>query len=273
MTYILLDSGNAKKLEQVGAHRLIRPCPQAVWNPGLPPREWAQAEDTYQRPEKGQGGWQNNCLPESWEIEFGGFTLQIKPTAFGHLGLFAEQVENWHWLTSVSKPEMRTLNLFAYTGGATLAMRRGGAVVTHLDAAKSVVEWAKVNAAKNQYEDIRWLVDDARKFLQREIKRGKSYAGIVLDPPSFGRGKRGERWQIAAHFLPLLTASHEILKPPGFLLVSCHSPEYTTCKLESMITSLWGRNIQTESFRMTIPAAAPGREVPAGICTRVIFGK
>ena len=270
MTYTLLDSGNFRKLEQVGPHIISRPCPQAVWEPRLK-GDWNKAVDVYQRSSSGGGKWLKKTLPESWEINYGGFDLQIKPTNFGHLGVFAEQIDNWNWLTDICQEGMTTMNLFAYTGGSTLAMRRGKASPTHVDAAKGIVDWARVNADWNKLDGIRWIVDDAGKFLEREIRRGKEYNGIVLDPPSFGRGARKEIWKIEEHLVPLLKQCHQLMKDPQFLLLSCHSPHYTPKALENLVMSIWGRSVKMDSFEMSIPENNSARVIPSGSCVRVTF--
>jgi 23S rRNA (cytosine1962-C5)-methyltransferase len=250
---------------------MIRPCPQAVWEPRLSPKEWAKAEDTYIRSSNGGGQWEKGCLPSEWNVEFGGFDLQIKPTNFGHLGIFAEQLDNWEWLTKVCQKDMQTLNLFAYTGCSTLAMRRGGASPTHVDAAKGIIDWAKINGDKNNLDGIRWIVDDAAKFLQREIRREKTYDGIVLDPPSFGRGSKNELWKIEDHLIPLLKLCVELMPDPKFLLLSCHSANYTPKALDNLVHSLWGKRANMESFEMVIPEESSQRVIPSGFCVRVTF--
>jgi len=271
MSYTLLDSGNFKKLEIVGQHRMVRPCPQAVWEPRLSKSEWHNVSDTYQRSTSGGGKWLKQSLPEVSQINYGGFDLQIKPTNFGHLGVFAEQKNNWEWLSEVCEEGLQTMNLFAYTGGSTLAMRRGGASPTHVDSAKGIVDWARTNADLNKLEGIRWIVEDAAKFLQREIRRDKNYHGIVLDPPSYGRGNRNEIWKIEEDLVPLLKLCRELMKTPKFLLLSCHSPLYSPKALENLVVSLWGENVTLESFEMTIPEESSKRAIPSGACVRVTF--
>ncbi|NQZ57749.1 MAG: class I SAM-dependent methyltransferase [Lentisphaeraceae bacterium] len=271
MTYTLLDSGNFKKLEQVGDHRIVRPCPQAVWEPRLRKSEWTDVTDTYLRSNSGGGKWQKMTFPEKSVINYGDFDLQIKPTNFGHLGVFAEQIDNWNWLSEICKEDMQTMNLFAYTGGSTLAMRRGGASPTHVDSAKGIVDWARTNGELNNLDGIRWIVEDAAKFLEREIRRGKSYDGIVLDPPSFGRGNRNEIWKIEENLVPLLKLCRDLMQDPKFLLLSCHSPHYSPKALENLVVSLWGDRVEMVSFEMTIPEESSKRSIPSGACVRVTF--
>lgn len=271
MTYELLDSGHFRKLEVVGNQLITRPCPQAVWEPRLSKNEWHAAKDSYMRSAKGGGKWAKNNLPGQWNIKFGGFDLMVKPTNFGHLGVFAEQLDNWNWLTAICRENMPTLNLFAYTGGSTLAMRRGGAKPTHVDAAKGIVDWAKTNSENNKLTGIRWIVDDAIKFLEKEIRRGKTYEGIVLDPPSFGRGNNNEIWKIDEHLVHLLKLCRSLMQKPKFLLLSCHSPLYTPLALQNLVVSLWGDSVKMESFEMFIPEKSSGRAIPSGSCVRVLF--
>ena len=271
MSYTLLDSGNFRKLENVGGHRMVRPCPQAVWEPRLPGSEWRNCDDTYMRSSSGGGKWQKASLPQQWQINYGGFDLHIKPTNFGHLGVFAEQIDNWDWLSEICEEGMNTMNLFAYTGGSTLAMRRGGASPTHVDSAKGIVDWARINADKNNLDGIRWIVEDAGKFLEREIRREKSYDGIVLDPPSFGRGGKNEIWKIEENLVPLLKNCKKLMPNPKFLLLSCHSPLYSPKALENLVVSLWGDNVSMESFEMKIPEQSSKRAIPSGACVRVLF--
>ena len=271
MTYELIDSGNFRKLEMVGNQYMIRPCPQAVWEPRLGKNEWTKAQDTYLRSNKGGGKWQNGSLPQEWTINYGGFDLLIKPTNFGHLGVFAEQINNWNWLSEICQEGMNTMNLFAYTGGSTLAMRRGGASPTHVDAAKGIVDWARSNGEMNNLDGIRWIVDDATKFLEREIRRGKTYDGIVLDPPSFGRGSKKEIWKIEENLVPLLKLCKDLMPDPKFLLLSCHSPHYTPIALENLVVSLWGGKPKMDSFEMSIPESSSKRAIPSGSCVRVLF--
>lgn len=277
-TYALLDSGGGRKLEQVGAHRLVRPAPQAVWPPALDPGAWKSADAEYVRSDTGGGAWRGT-LPEAWEIALGGFTFVVKGTGFGHLGLFPEQEECWAWIadaTAAAARRMgrppRVLNLFAYTGGSTLAALSGGAEVTHVDASRGVVAWARANAARSGLADrpCRWIVEDAQKFLRREARRGARYDGIVLDPPSFGRGSKGEVWKIEQGAVPLLEACAAILAPEAALLLfTCHTPGFTPIVLSNLLGPLTqGHEGTTQSGEMTIPEGSAGRPLPSGTFVR-----
>ena len=272
MTYELLDSGHFKKLERIGGHIMVRPCPQACWAPILPKAEWKKAKDTYLRSSKGGGKWQSNSLPSDWTIEYKGQKMLIRPTNFGHLGIFAEAAGNWEWLRQQAKPGLKALNMFAYTGGSSLAMAKGGAQVTHLDAAKGIVDWAKLNAKENDISNIRWIVDDANRFLDREIRRGNKYDALVMDPPSYGRGSKGEIWKIEDDIMPYLRRCADVLSDnPAFILFTCHTPHFTPKVLENLAYTVWGENLTIESGEMTIPQESSKRTIPSGFYARIIF--
>ena len=197
LEYRLLDSGNCRKLEQAGPYKIIRPALNAFWKPSLPQSEWDKADAEFHRESTGGGVWNwKRKHEEEWLIAWGGLTLLARPTNFGHLGFFAEQAPNWDWMRSCIREipgKCRTLNLFAYSGGATLAMAEAGTEACHLDASRGIIEWAKKNQALAENPGrIRWICDDAMKFVGREQRRGNQYNGIVLDPPSFGRGAQGK---------------------------------------------------------------------------------
>ncbi|MDP7034800.1 MAG: class I SAM-dependent methyltransferase [Planctomycetota bacterium] len=241
-SYELLDSGERRKLERVGPYLLDRPAPHAFWPRRAPKELWDQPDATHERHSNGGGQWhENRRLPESWDIQFAGHQFRIKPTPFGHLGLFPEQRQNWEFLGShieswnrnrPATTPLEILNLFAYTGGSTLSAARAGARVVHVDAAKNVVGWARENATLSGLESapVRWIAEDAHRFLKREVRRGRQYDGCILDPPSFGRGKSGQVWKIEKDLLPLLATLRELLTPrPAFVLLSGHSPGFTPC--------------------------------------------
>ncbi len=291
--YQLLDSGNEQKLERVGDYTLIRPAPQAIWSPQLPPSAWKQADAIYRRgkgrdddeSESGRGKWDwRNDIPRSFPILFDNLSFEIKLTDFGHLGLFAEQRDNWQWMRELIRSRLRAtngrnlhvLNLFAYTGGSTLATSQAGAHLVHLDAAKGVVDWARDNAKQSHLADrpIRWLVDDALKYVKREGRRNHSYQGIILDPPSFGRGPKGEVFKIEKDLLPLLEACTEILADDAlFVLYSCHTPGFTPLTLHNQLTSVLGRRKgEIESGEMTIVDSRE-RPLPSGVYGRWVAGE
>jgi 23S rRNA (cytosine1962-C5)-methyltransferase len=269
-TYKLLDTGNLEKLEQVGPYRLIRPALNAYWKRSLPQKEWDLADGHYFRNNKGSGHWDwKNKLPESWNITYGNIDLISKPTDFGHLGFFPEQISNWNWLTDYLAPKknISTLNMFAYSGGSTLAMAKSGNKVCHLDAAKGMVDWARENwqLNKNIPDCVRWITDDVNKFIQRELKRNAVYQGIVLDPPSFGRGSKGQVWKIEKHLLPLLHDCKKLMgEKPEFLILSMHSNGYSPISLERVLNSIFPKKGKITSGEMLINEES-GKQLPAGI--------
>ena len=231
--YEVLDTGGGEKLERWGDFTLRRPDPQTVWETRLNPSLWENPDGYYHRSNKGGGSWEfKRKLPESWKIEFLPLSLKfiIRPTGFKHTGLFPEQAANWVWFSDLIKNAERpinVLNLFAYTGGATIAAAAAGASVCHVDSSKGMVTWAKENLAASKLSDkpVRFIVDDVNKFVEREIRRGKKYDGIIMDPPSYGRGPGGELWKIEDELYPLVTKCMQVLsdKPLFFLINS-----YTT---------------------------------------------
>jgi 23S rRNA (cytosine1962-C5)-methyltransferase len=273
--YRLLDCGGGRKLERLGPYLLDRPVNYAVWPPKCPIQEWKAAQGHYVRSDKGGGHWNfRESLPESWEVSYGGLTLEIKPTPFGHLGLFPEQRANWQWLREVCQEigeAPRVLNLFAYSGGSTLAAAQGGARVCHVDSSKGVVQWARKNAALSGLNKraVRWMVEDAVRFVQREVRRGNKYQGIVMDPPSFGRGARGQIFKIEEHLLELVNACWELLADgPGFFLLSCHSASFTPRVLEQILEGTAPRPGNVESGEMLVSAQEGGADLPSGVFAR-----
>jgi 23S rRNA (cytosine1962-C5)-methyltransferase len=278
--YALLDSGNMQKLERICPYALIRPALQAVWKPRLAATEWNRADGLYVRSSDEGGAWEwRRKVSREFEILFNHLSFHLKLTNFGHLGLFPEQAANWDWLRSKIRERMRrtndrnlhVLNLFAYTGGSSLAASQAGAHVVHVDAAKGVVDWARKNAELCALDDrpIRWLVDDALKFVKREERRGAAYQGIILDPPSFGRGPQGEVFKIENDLLPLLDACQSILAQDAlFVLYSCHTPGFTPLVLENQLSGLLGKGKGgLESGEMVV-AESGGRALPSGAYAR-----
>ena len=276
-TYRLLDAGAEAKLEEVGGLRLVRPCPQAVWPQALPAKDWAAADAVYHRSDTGGGQWEyRRQSPAEWTACLGGHSWQLKATGFGHLGLFPEQLPQWRWLEATVRAlpaGTRTLNLFAYTGGSTLAMARGGAEVTHVDAARGVVSWARDNAKLQGLEGapIHWVIEDVMKFCHRELRRGRRYHGLVLDPPSFGRGPTGELWKLESDLSDLLGVCRDLLEPagPAFVLLSAHSPGFSPLVLENVLAAVPGAaGARLASGEMTVPLTATGRTLPSGCFAR-----
>lgn len=275
--YLLLDSGSCRKLEQAGAYRIIRPALNAFWKPALPESEWLRADAEFRR-DSGGGGtwtWKNGHRPADWTLTWGGIRLYVKPTQFGHLGFFAEQAPNWEWLRACVRamPHPKTLNLFAYSGGATLAMASAGAEVCHLDASNGIIEWAKKNQAlADKPGKIRWICDDAMKFVAREQRRGSRYNGIVLDPPSFGRGAQGQVWKIEEGIAGMLSSCKKILdtEKSYFILLSCHSQGFSPISLGRCLAEVFPEDAsRIECGEMTIPEHRSSRVLPAGIYARI----
>ncbi|MBL7050205.1 MAG: class I SAM-dependent methyltransferase [Nitrospira sp.] len=275
-SYTLLDSGNFRKLEQVGPYRLNRPAPQAIWNPALTEIKWADTHAYYHRSSSGGGKWEyKSKLPENWTINYHGMTMKIKLTDFGHLGLFPEQGPNWDWIKDqIRKADrpVKVLNTFAYTGGSSLAAAAAGAEVVHLDAAKGMEIWARENAKLSKMDNlpIRWLVDDVTKFINREIRRGNRYDAIIMDPPSFGRGSNGEVWKFEDNLPSLLELCSQIISPePVFMLLSAHTPGITPLTLENLLADLTGPFSGTmSSSEMIIPEQSSKRVLPSGTMAR-----
>ena len=276
-TYKLLDSGHGRKLEQVGPYRLIRPASQALWPPSRPAEFWETAQACYQRGPSGSGSWHHkkHNLPATWTLTYCGLPLRVKLTDFGHLGFFAEHGPHWQWLreqiAAAGRP-VRVLNAFAYTGGNTLAAAAGGAQVVHLDAAEGIVAWARENAQIAGLADapIRWIVEDVTKFLSREVRRGNRYDAIVLDPPSFGRGPKGEVWKLTHDLSRLLDLCRQILSDsPLAVVLSTHTPGITPLVLESMLAGVAGldRN-RLCSMEMFIPQCGSHHGLPSGALVR-----
>ena len=241
--YELLDSGNGKKLEQFADVVLERPCAQAVWTPQHPDR-WDNSTARFDR--TGGHNWDGRGqLPGAWNIEIGGVTMKLSATDFGHLGVFPETRQLWEWIRETLKAEtgkkgreLKFLNLFAYSGGATLSAAQAGAHCCHLDASKGMVDWARENAKLNELENapIRWIVDDVIKFLRREVKRGNQYDAILLDPPSFGRGKKGELYKIEESLMTTLDLVDQVLTAdPSFVLLTSHTPGFSPIVLNNLL--------------------------------------
>lgn len=272
--YALLDSGYGRKLERFGQFVLARPCAQAVWTPRLHRDEWDRADATFDR-EEGHRWHNRGALPETWMMDVDGLRFKLSSTDFGHLGVFPEQRAQWHWIRSLlaeTAAPVSVLNLFAYSGGSTLAAARGGAEVCHLDASRGMVEWASENAALNDLADhpIRWIVDDAHKFLSREIRRAHRYHGVVLDPPTFGRGQRGEMYKIERDLPETLQLCRDLLMPdPRFIVLSAHTPGYSPVVLENVLRqAVEGMGGDIESGEMLLTGTPDVLPLPSGAFAR-----
>lgn len=273
--YELLDSGTFQKLERFGPVVLSRPCAQAVWAKTLPEATWRQATATFFR--EGGNQWRGrDNLPDTWDIDVDGTRFKLSSTDFGHLGIFPEQRDQWKRIREVCAAYLkkhgrapRVLNLFAYSGGSTLAAAHGGAEVCHVDASKGMVEWARQNATLNRLDDkpIRWIVDDVTKFLEREQRRERHYDLIILDPPSYGRGAKGEIFKIENDLPPLLSLLSKLMSPePLGLLLSCHTPELTPITLHHLLFQQWGSRGNLEHGEMQLRGGPEVLPVPSGSC-------
>jgi 23S rRNA (cytosine1962-C5)-methyltransferase len=276
--YALLDVGHGRKLERFGAFVLDRPEPQALWSPGWEPRRWKElAHGRFERDDRKEmrestgerGQWRTESVPESWPmtIPLSTSTLHIKlaQTSFGHVGLFPEQWSNWQWITQELQrrklPNPEVLNLFAYTGVASLAARAAGANVTHVDSVKQTVTWSNYNMERSNLSGIRWVVEDALKFVQREVRRGKQYTGILLDPPAYGRGPNGEKWLLDEHLPALLDACFQLLDPKGFILLNLYSVGYSSQVIYNLLSPLGSHQLSIGELSL---AAQSGRLLPLG---------
>ncbi|MCH5264730.1 MAG: class I SAM-dependent methyltransferase [Lachnospiraceae bacterium] len=273
--YEVLDTSAGEKLERWGEYILVRPDPQVIWNTPHKAPEWKRKNGHYHRSNKGGGQWEFFGLPEQWEISYGDLIFRLKPFHFKHTGLFPEQAVNWDWagdLIRRAERPVKVLNLFAYTGGATLACASAGAAVTHVDASKGMVTWAKENALVSGLGDapIRYLVDDCVKFAEREIRRGNQYDGIIMDPPSYGRGPKGEVWKIEEKIFPLIQLCTKILsEKPLFFLINSYTtglqPAVLSYMMNLEIGKRFGGLVEAEEIGLPVrgglvlPCGASGR--------------
>ena len=274
--YEVIDTSDGEKLERWGDYLLIRPDPQVIWNTEKKNYGWKKFNGHYHRSNKGGGEWEFKNLPEEWSINYKDLTFNLKPFSFKHTGLFPEQAANWDWFSSLIKEANRpikVLNLFAYTGGATVSAAKAGASVTHVDAAKGMVAWAKENAASSGLADapIRYLVDDCVKFVEREIRRGNKYDGIIMDPPSYGRGPKGEIWKIEESVFPFIKLSSQLLSDdPLFFLINSYTtglqPAVLSYMLHTVLDPIHPGTIEAneiglpvKSNDLVLPCGASGR--------------
>ena len=274
--YQVIDCSGKEKLERWGDYTLIRPDPQIIWNTSKSHPGWKHPNAHYHRSSKGGGQWEFFDLPDQWTISYKELIFQLKPFHFKHTGLFPEQAVNWDWCQEKirnAKEPVRVLNLFAYTGGATLAAAQAGASVTHVDASKGMVGWAKENAVSSHLEkaSIRWLVDDCVKFVEREIRRQNRYDAIIMDPPSYGRGPKGEIWKIEDSIHSFIKLCTRLLSDtPLFFLVNSYTtglaPSVLTYLMETLLSKKYGGS--TVSDELGLPAAASGLVLPCGASGR-----
>ena len=272
--YEIIDASGGEKLERWGDHILIRPDPQIIWTT---PREnplWGRAEGRYIRSSKGGGQWEfHTRMEESWTIGWGELRFRIRPTGFKHTGLFPEQAVNWTWMgeriraARASGRTVRVLNLFAYTGGATLACAAAGAEVCHVDASRGMVAWARENAALSGLEDrpVRWIVDDCEKFVARELKRGKRYDGIIMDPPSYGRGPGGEVWKLEEQIYDMVSLCVRALsEAPLFFLLNSYTTGLSPAVMEYLLGAALRRKGALSSSEIGLPVKESGMVLPCG---------
>ena len=274
--YELIDCSSGEKLERWGDQLLVRPDPQAIWNTPRVHRGWRENAGRYARSSTGGGAWQNRSMPERWQVRYGDLTFNVKPMNFKHTGLFPEQAVNWDWarerIAAAGRP-VSVLNLFAYTGAATVACAGAGASVCHVDAARGMVQWARENAKSSGLENapVRWIVDDCAKFVEREIRRGRRYDALIMDPPSYGRGPTGEVWKLEENLYPFLELVAGVLSDqPLFVILNSYTtglaPSVLTYLLESVIARRFGG--RTESGELGLPVTESGLCLPCGATGR-----
>jgi 23S rRNA (cytosine1962-C5)-methyltransferase len=275
--YELLDTGGGEKLERWGSYVLRRPDPQIIWPIANETGRWKTADGHYHRSSSGGGEWDfRTKMPDRWTISYGELKFHIRPTSFKHTGLFPEQAVNWSWMMDKirsAKRPIRVLNLFAYTGGATIAAASAGAEVCHVDAAKGMVQWAKENAQLSGLENspIRYITDDVFKFVQREQRRGRQYDAIIMDPPSYGRGPNGEMWKLEENLYPFLESCTTILSPdPLFVLVNSYTTGLSPSVLHNLLHMTIGRKSggTIHCGEIGLPITASGLTLPCGMLGR-----
>lgn len=274
--YEVIDTCSGEKCERWGDYILVRPDPQVIWDTGHDNPAWKKKNGHYHRSSKGGGEWEFRNLPEEWSIHYRDLTFHLKPFSFKHTGLFPEQAVNWDWcaekIKNANRP-LKILNLFAYTGGATISAAAAGAAVTHVDASKGMVAWAKENAAASGLSDapIRWLVDDCVKFVEREIRRGNTYDGIIMDPPSYGRGPKGEIWKIEESIYPFIQLTTQLLnKNSVFFLINSYTtglqPAVLSYMINTSIVEKFGGHVEAQEIGL--PVSSNGLVLPCGASGR-----
>ena len=283
--YEVLDTSGGEKLERWGEYILVRPDPQVIWNTPHDHGGWKHKNGHYHRSTKGGGEWEFFDLPDEWTISYSfkdeaSLTFRLKPFSFKHTGLFPEQAVNWDWFHEIIKsaeksPDrpVKVLNLFAYTGGATLAAASAGAHVTHVDASKGMVGWARENAQASGLSQapVRWLVDDCVKFVEREIRRGNQYDGIIMDPPSYGRGPKGEIWKIEEGIWPFIELTAQLLSPDAlFFLINSYTtglqPAVLSYMMNAALTKRFGGEVKADEIGL--PVTESGLILPCGASGR-----
>jgi len=273
--YEVIDCSKGEKLERWGDYILVRPDPQVIWDTPKTNKTWRKKNGHYHRSKMGGGEWEFFDLPKQWDLHYKDLTFHLKPFSFKHTGLFPEQAVNWDWFGNkikTAKRPIKVLNLFAYTGGATLAAAAAGANVTHVDASKGMVTWAKENAVASGLGDapVRWLVDDCVKFVEREIRRGNHYDAIIMDPPSYGRGPKGEIWKIEEAIYPLIKLCTQLLsEQPLFFLINSYTTGLQPAVLAYMLgTELGHFNGKITAEEIGLPVSSNGLILPCGASGR-----
>ena len=277
--YTVIDTSSGEKLERWGKYSLIRPDPQVIWHTDKHHPLWQRADASYRRSKSGGGAWNENKLPESWVISYGDLRFRIKPMGFKHTGLFPEQAANWDWCRSLiaeAKRPIKVLNLFAYTGGATVACAKAGASVVHVDASKGMVQAAKDNALLSGLGDapIRYIVDDCKKFIEREIRRGNTYDGIIMDPPSYGRGPTGEVWKIEESIDDFVALTGRVLSDnPLFFLLNSYTTGLSASTMKYIVETRLLSKFKGKSSadELGLPVKESGLALPCGSSVRVEF--
>ncbi len=288
--YEVLDTSGGEKLERWGEYILVRPDPQVIWDNGHTNPGWKKKNGHYHRSSKGGGEWEFFKLPDEWTVNYpllgeSRLTFRLKPFSFKHTGLFPEQAANWEWFSKIIKDAqrpkekpVRVLNLFAYTGGATVSAAAAGAAVTHVDASKGMVTWAKENAVSSGLGEaqIRWLVDDCTKFVEREIRRGNKYDGIIMDPPSYGRGPKGEIWRLEDSIWNFIRLTVQLLSDTAlFFLINSYTTGLQPAVLSYMMNSaiVSSRGGRVEADEIGLPVTESGLVLPCGASGRWIGGR
>ncbi len=274
--YEVIDTSSGEKLERWGDYMLVRPDPQVIWDTDKKHFGWKKFNGHYHRSNKGGGEWEFKNLPEEWSINYKELTFNLKPFSFKHTGLFPEQATNWDWFSSLiieANRPIKVLNLFAYTGGATVSAAKAGASVTHVDASKGMVGWAKENAASSGLSEapIRYLVDDCTKFVEREIRRGNKYDAIIMDPPSYGRGPKGEIWKIEESVFPFIKLSAQLLSDtPLFFLINSYTTGLQPAVLSYMLHTVLDpiHKGTVEAQEIGLPVKSNGLVLPCGASGR-----
>jgi 23S rRNA (cytosine1962-C5)-methyltransferase len=275
--YEVIDASGGEKLERWGQYTLVRPDPQVIWDTPRTQKGWKKPNAHYHRSSKGGGEWEFFDLPKQWDISYQELTFHLQPFSFKHTGLFPEQAVNWDWfsekIAAVKDRQVKVLNLFAYTGGATLAAAKAGAAVTHVDASKGMVTWARENAVASRLGEapVRYIVDDCVKFVEREIRRESKYDAVIMDPPSYGRGPKGEIWKIEDSIYPFLQLCTKVLSDdPLFFLINSYTTGLQAGVLSYMLSEELGRRFggRVTADEIGLPVSGNGLILPCGASGR-----